>query len=255
MFENRVKRTLQQGGWAAGVMCMEFATAGIAAASAAAGVDFVLYDMEHTGWGLETIKMLVGSSIDQQIVPLVRVPTTEYHWIAHSLDVGAMGIVIPLCRDAAQAKLAVQYAKYPPMGRRGCAFGISHDRYRGGDVKQKIDFINQNTMLIMQIENLEGLDNVEEIAAVEGVDGLWVGQFDLSASMGIPGQFDHPDIRNAVDRVLAVASKHGKFVTLGASDPAELAAGRSKGFRLLVYVADIWIYQQAVKSCMQSINS
>src|SRR3954468_8139971 len=137
MKENRVKQALRSGGGAVGVMCLEFATTGIGPISAAAGAQFIVFDMEHTGWGLETIKMLAATSRSADLVPIVRVPTTDYHFIAHALDVGAMGLVIPLVGTAEQARLAVEYAMYPPRGRRGCAFAIAHDDYQGGDPAAK----------------------------------------------------------------------------------------------------------------------
>ncbi len=232
---------------------MEFDSPGMPAISAAAGVEFILFDMEHTGWALEKIKQLAGACIDQKIVPIVRVPTTEYHWIAHALDVGAMGIVIPLCKSVDQAKFAVECAKYPPAGRRGCAFGVAHDRYSQGDVREKITHTNENVMVIAQIENPEGLENCEAIAAVEGIDGLWVGQFDLSATMGIPADFENPKIKQAIKRVVKACHDHGKFATLGASNPIELINGPANGFRMLIYVADLWIYQKALRECMDAI--
>ena len=131
MRDNRVKQALRSGGVSMGVMCLEFATTGIGPLSAAAGPEFAVFDMEHTGWGLETIRMLVATSRAADLVPIVRVPTADYHFIAHALDVGAMGLVLPLVESAEQAEFAVECAMYPPRGRRGCAFAIAHDDFRG----------------------------------------------------------------------------------------------------------------------------
>src|SRR3954462_1095980 len=116
MRENRVKQALRSGGVAMGVMCLEFASTGIGPLSAAGGAEFAVFDMEHSGWGLETIRMLCATSKASDLVPIVRVPTTDYHFIAHALDVGAMGLVIPLVGTADQAKHAVECALYPPRG-------------------------------------------------------------------------------------------------------------------------------------------
>ena len=115
-----------------GVMCLEFATTGIGRLSAAAGAEFAVFDMEHTGWGLETIRMLVATSRAADLVPMVRVPANDYHFIAHALDVGAMGLVIPLVGTAEQAaSIAVECAMYPPRGRRGCGIRRRPRRLRG----------------------------------------------------------------------------------------------------------------------------
>ena len=100
----------------------------------------------------------------------------------------------------------------------------------------------------------EGLENVDEIAAVDGVDALWIGQYDLTTSLGIPGQFTHPTFTDAVKRVVDACHRHGKAATLAGLDVAELAAGPANGFRMLVYLADLWIYQQALRRCFGTIR-
>jgi 2-dehydro-3-deoxyglucarate aldolase/4-hydroxy-2-oxoheptanedioate aldolase len=252
---NAVKQTLGGGGVAMGVMCLEFATPGIGPLSASAGAEFAVFDMEHTGWGLETVRMLAATSRGAGLVPVVRVPTTDYHFIAHALDVGAMGLVIPLVGTAAQARFAVECALYPPRGRRGCAFNLGHDDYQGGDLTAKMAHLNEQVLLIAQIETAEGLANVEEIAAVDGIDGLWIGQFDLTTSLGIPAQFDHPRFVEGTGRILKACQRHNKAATLAVLDPEQLARGPADGFRLLVYAADVWIYQQALRRCFRGIRA
>jgi 2-keto-3-deoxy-L-rhamnonate aldolase RhmA len=189
------------------------------------------------------------------LAPVVRVPVTDYHHIAHALDVGAMGLVIPLVADAAQARFAVECAMYPPRGRRGCAFAMIHDDYKGGDLTAKMRHANENVLIVAQIETAQGLENVEAIAAVDGVDALWIGQFDLTTSLGIPGRFDHPQFLEATSRVVAACRKHNKAATLAVMDPDQLAAGPAAGFRLLVYAADLWIYQQALRRCFRQVRA
>jgi len=254
MKDNPVKRKLRSGGVSMGVMVMEFATTGIGRLSAEAGAEFAVFDMEHTGWSLETIKMLIATSRSVDLVPIVRPPVTDYHHIAHVMDVGAMGLLIPLVGSAEQIRFAIECATYPPRGKRGCAFVMPHDDYKAGDQAEKIRQANDNLLVIAQIETAEGLANVEEIAAVDGVDALWIGQYDLTTSLGIPGQFDHPTYTAAVEKVLAACRKYGKATTLAGLDVAELAAGPAKGFRMLVYLNDLWIYQQALQRCFKAIR-
>jgi 2-keto-3-deoxy-L-rhamnonate aldolase RhmA len=251
---NAVKQTLRAGGVAMGVMCLEFATPGIGPLSASAGAEFAVFDMEHTGWGLETIRLLAATSRGADLVPIVRVPALDYHFIAHALDVGAMGLVLPLVGTAKQAQFAVNCARYPPAGRRGCAFNLGHDDYQGGDLTAKMKHLNDNVLLIAQIETAEGLANVEAIAAVDGIDGLWIGQFDLTTSLGIPAQFDHPLFVDGTRKILDACHKHNKAATLAVMDPQQLAEGPANGFRLLVYAADVWIYQQALRRCFRGIR-
>jgi 2-dehydro-3-deoxyglucarate aldolase/4-hydroxy-2-oxoheptanedioate aldolase len=252
--DNKVKRTLAAGGVAMGTMMLEFATPGVGRIAAEAGAEFAVFDTEHTGWGMDTVRMLMATSRAADLVPFVRVPTTQYHFISRALDVGAMGLVVPLVNSAEQARFAVECARYPPAGKRGCAFALAHDDFKGGDLAAKMRHTNEEVCLIAQIETAEGLANVEAIAATDGVDALWIGQFDLTTSLGIPGQFDDPRFLDATKRVVDACHRHNKAATLAVMKPDELAAGPANGFRLLVYAADLWIYQQALKQCFLSIR-
>ena len=160
---------------------------------------------------------------------MVRVPATQYHLIARPLDVGAMGLMVPMVESAEQAQTIVDSAKYPPVGRRGAAFGVAHDDYTGGDIIEKMDIANDEVLLIAQIETARGVENVDAIAAVDGIDVLWIGHFDLTNSLGIPGQFSHPTYLEAVERVLEACQRHGKAPGIMAGAVADgqalLAAG------------------------------
>ena len=145
-------------------------------------------------------------------------PRGEYHFIARALDVGALGVMVPMVGTAAEAAHIVACTRYPPAGRRGAAFGFAHDDYQGGDVAAKIAAIHERTLVIPQIETVEGLNNVEAIAAVPGVDALWLGHFDLTNFMGIPGGFRHPDYLAAVKRIVAACDAHGKAAAFLATD-------------------------------------
>ena len=252
---NPVKRSLHEGGVAIGTMMMEFATTGIGRIAAEAGAEFAVFDMEHTGWSMETIRMLMATSRAADLVPMVRVPTLQYHFIARVLDVGAMGVVVPMVADASQARTIVESAKYPPSGRRGVAFGVAHDDYRVGDLADGMRQANDEELLVIaQIETAGAVEEVEAIAAVDGIDALWIGQYDLTASQGIPGRFDHPAFHRATRRVLDACRKHGKTAVLGAGDVETLRRGPAAGFRMLVYLADVWIYQQALQKGLAAVR-
>jgi 2-dehydro-3-deoxyglucarate aldolase/4-hydroxy-2-oxoheptanedioate aldolase len=254
MKPNRVKRALAEGGTALGTMVFEFGTPGIGRIVAASGADFVLFDMEHTGWSTETLKSLFAACGGTDLVPMARVPAAQYHLIARALDVGAMGIMVPMVDSEAQARLIAQSAKYPPAGRRGAAFGVAHDDYTGGDIVAKIRGANAEGLLIAQIETSAGLEQVERIAAVDGIDVLWIGHFDLTNSLGIPADFAHPTYLAAVERVLNACRQHGKTAGFMVASPEEARAKLDQGFRCLAYWGDIWIYQQALTAALQRIR-
>jgi 2-dehydro-3-deoxyglucarate aldolase/4-hydroxy-2-oxoheptanedioate aldolase len=255
MRENKVKRTLRQGGVALGTMVFEFNTTGIARLTAAAGADFAVFDMEHTGWSVETIRALMAASRGADLIPMVRVPATEYHFLARVLDVGAMGLMVPMVERVEQARRIVQSAKYPPVGRRGAAFGVAHDDYLDGDVAAKMRSANEEVLLIAQIETAQGVENADEIAALDGIDVLWIGHFDLTNSLGIPAQFTHPDYRRAVDRVLDACRRHGKAPGFMVASPEEGRAALAQGFRCLAYWGDLWLYRQALREGIRAIRA
>jgi len=212
---------LRAGGTAYGTMAFEFFTPGLMAVLAEAGADFVLLDTEHSG--IDTIKIQIAASRGLDIVPMVRVPGCHYHLIAPVLDAGAMGIMVPMVETAAQARQIASWCRYRPEGVRGVAFGMAHDDYGGGDVVQKLREANERTLVIALIETAAGIADAEAIMAVDGIDIGWLGHFDLTNSMGIPGQFDHPDFLAAVDRLVAACRLHGKpaGVLAGSLETAE----------------------------------
>jgi 2-dehydro-3-deoxyglucarate aldolase/4-hydroxy-2-oxoheptanedioate aldolase len=254
MRANKVKRVLCGGGISVGTLVFEFNTTGIPRIVAEAGAEFILFDMEHTGWSIESIRMLIAVT-PSSIVPFVRVPATEYHFIARVLDIGAMGIMVPMVESVEQAQRIVQFAKYPPMGRRGAAFGVAHDDYSDGDIVEKMRSANDELLLIALIETIDGIKNVDAIAAVSGIDVLWIGHFDLTNSMGIPGQFDHPEFTHSVHAVLEACRRHDKVPAFMAGDVVTGKALLDQGFRMIGYGGDLWIYQQALAQGVNALKS
>ena len=201
MRPNPIKPRLAAGGCAFGTMTFEFFTPGYPAICREAGAEFILYDMEHSGVGFETMKAQFAFCRGLDLVPLVRVPSGDYHHIARALDIGAMGIMVPMVETPEQAQAIVDCTRYPPAGRRGAAFSVAgHDDYADGAVTDKIAEANARTMVIALVETAKGIENVDAIAAVDGVDVVWLGHFDLTNFLGIPAQFDNPIFHAAVDQ-------------------------------------------------------
>jgi 2-keto-3-deoxy-L-rhamnonate aldolase RhmA len=254
MKPNSIKQDVLAGKPVAGAMVFEFFSPGMATILANAGCRFVLYDMEHTGLGFETLKWLFASCRGLPIEPMVRVPRGEYTWLARSLDLGARGVMIPMVESAEHAQAIVQACRYPPAGRRGAAFGFAQCDYRGGDVGQKIRAYNERTLVIAQIETERGLDQVEKIAAVDGIDVLWVGHFDLSNFMGIPAQFDDPRFDAAMRKVAQVARAHGKAAAFMATDAAWISRVREMGYTMIAGGTDSGLLELAVRNMVGQIH-
>lgn len=252
---NRVKQALREGGVSLGTMIFEFNTTGIAQIAAQAGADFVIFDLEHTGWSVETVRMLLATARAADLAPFVRVPATQYHLLSRPLDAGALGLMVPMVESEEQARLVVRSAKYFPEGQRGAAFGLAHDDYEAGDNLTKMRHANAETLLIAQIETARGVENIEQIAAVEAIDVLWIGHNDLTNSLGIPGQFTHPTFRHAVERVLAACARYGKTPGMMATTVEGARQLLADGFRCLAYSGDLWLYQQALRQGLNDIRA
>lgn len=255
MKTNTVKEKLARGEFAYGTMVFEFNTTGIGRIVGEAGAEFVVYDMEHTGWSIETIRMLIATTQASKALPMVRVPATQYHLLSRPLDVGAMGLMIPMVEDEAQARTIVRSAKYPPEGARGAAFGVAHDNYIAAPVTEVMKSANKEGFLIAQIETVSGIENCEAIAAVEGIDCLWVGHFDLSLSMGIPAQFDNPAFLKAIETVAKACEQHGKTAGVMVNDAASAKVWKDLGYRAFAYLGDVWLYQNALKQGLSELKA
>jgi 2-keto-3-deoxy-L-rhamnonate aldolase RhmA len=200
--KNQVREKLLMGKSAYGLMAFEFFTPGLLPILSEAGAEFVVLDMEHSGLGMDALKAQLGAARGTSTVPIVRVPGTARHLISPVLDEGAMGIMVPLVETRAQAIDIVTWCKYRPHGTRGLGFSIAHDDYSGGSVVEKINSLNERTLVIALIESETGIENAEEILSVPGIDVGWLGHYDLTDSMGIPGQFEHPRFKAAVKSLL-----------------------------------------------------
>jgi 2-keto-3-deoxy-L-rhamnonate aldolase RhmA len=255
MQPNPVKTTLVAGGAAFGTMAFEFFTPSLAQIVKAAGADFILYDMEHSGADVETMKAQFASCRGIGLPAFARVPATEYHFVARMLDAGALGIMVPMVETREQAERIVSFTRYPPAGRRGAAFGVApHDDYLPGSVTDKIAAANERTLVIALVETAVGIENVEAIAAVPGVDVVWLGHFDLTNFLGIPGEFTHPRYLKAVDDLLAACRRHGKAPGFMAADDAWAREYRAKGFRAIAYGIDVLLLQSALASGLATLR-
>jgi len=255
MRPNLVKAALAAGEASYGTMVFEFFTPGLPQLVRAAGADFVLYDMEHSGLGFETLKTQIGLCRGIGLVPLVRVPATQYHFIARALDLGAMGVMVPMVETREQAELIVSCTRYPPVGVRGAAFGVSpHDDYSDLPVVEKMRLAHDRTLVICLVETVKGHENVDAIAAVPGVDVCWLGHFDTTNFMGIPAQWDHPRYVAAVQALVAACRKHGKAAGFMPTDDDWARRYRELGFRMMAYGADTLLLQHALAAGLRNLR-
>jgi len=254
MRDNPVKSQLLAGQPVFGTFGWEFLVPGLPQIVKAAGAEFLLIDMEHSGAQYETLKSQVAECRGIDLVPMARVATNQYHYISRALDVGCMGIMVPMVGSAEEAQFIVSCTRYPPTGRRGAAFGFAADDYIGGSVADKIRIANERTLVMCLIETEQGIRNVDQIAAVPGVDVLWLGHFDLTNFLGIPAQFDHPKYVDAIDKMTAAARKHGKVLACMTADDNWSRQYWDKGFRLFSVGVDAMLLQGAIRQGMKTLQ-
>ena len=254
MKPNRFKQVMAEGKIPVGHMLLEFVTRGIPLMLEEAGADFVLIDMEHTGFSISDIANVMAWFKATTVAPFVRVPQLQYHFIARILDAGALGIMVPDIRTAAEARVVIDAAKYAPLGKRGVALRTANTDFKPVDPEEFIRYANENTTVICMIESPEGLDNLEEITAMPGVDVLWVGHFDLSQSLGIVGQFQHPKMIDAFRLIADTAKKHGKAAVMQPANLVQAQEWLDLGFNVMSCAADVTFYVDALKQYISDVR-
>lgn len=255
MVDNPVRAKLLRGESSFGVMAFEFFTPGLAPTLAAAGADFVLLDAEHSGLGIEGIKVQCAFARGAGIVPMVRIPAALPHLVPPVLDSGALGIMMPLVETAEQARALVAACRYRPEGRRGLGFSVAHDAYTGGPALPKMQAANAAVLTIALIESEAGVTNAEAIAAVPGIDMLWLGHFDLSDSLGMPGRFEEPGYRAAAAALRDAARAAGKPIGWVAGNAGEAQLALAAGFRCLCIGHEVMVLREALAAAFNAARS
>jgi len=254
MRNNPVKQTLAQGGRAFGTMVFEFSSPGLPAALVAAGAEYALYDMEHSGFTMDEMKRQFAYCRGIGLVPIVRPPEKTYAAVSRLLDLGAMGLMFQMVESREEAQEIVRWTRYPPAGVRGAMFGGAHDDYTGGDLAAKMRAADERTLVLAMIETRKGVENMDAILSVPGIDAGHLGQFDLSLSLGIPGQFDRPEIQETITGLVASARRHGKTAACMAPTLDLAKEWMERGFRMVSYSYDTGLLQDGLRRGLSSLR-
>lgn len=250
---NRVRRKLAEGKPALGHMVLEFFSPGIGVMIANAGLDFVIFDMEHSRCGIESLAHLFASCRGTDIAPMVRVPDPGFVPMSRVLDLGAKGVMVPRVETRRQTEDIVAQLRYAPAGRRGVVVGMAHDLYRAQG-SQYFEEANRDVLAIIQVETARALENLTEIISTPGVDIIWIGHYDLSVSLGIPGQFDHSRYQEAVQLILACCQKYGVIPAYLASGSQEAKSCLKRGFRVLSLNYDVGLFTNALSMACREME-
>jgi len=219
---------------------------------ARAGFDWICVDLEHGAIDLETMTNLFRTIDAFDSVGIARLPLNDPVWIHRTLDAGAKGLIIPMVKTADDAEESVKQAKYPPRGVRG--FGYSRANLHGMDFEKYIRDANDEIPMIMQIEHKDAIDNLDAIAQVDGVDALFIGPLDLSGSMGITGQLDHPDMVAALDKYRAVGRNHKISVGMHVvrPNPENIPTTMEQGYTMIALGLDAVFLEESTKAALKA---
>lgn len=212
---NNVRDKLERGEVVASMTVRLTRGIEIARIAKTAGFDTIYIDMEHNSFSMDTTAQICQAALSAGIAPFVRVPANEPEWISRVLDGGALGVIAPHVQSADDARKVVNAAKFAPIGERSAAGGLPHLEFRAFPASKAYPVLNAATMVMVQFENVAALERADEIMAVDGVDMVMIGTNDLTADMGIPGQYDHPRVREAYAHTIATCQKYGKHCGVG----------------------------------------
>ncbi len=227
----------------------------IAEIMAAAGFDWLVLDMEHSVLELSEIQILIQVLDGQQCPAIVRLTSNHPDQIKRVMDAGATGVMVPMVKSAADAKAAVQGVYYPPRGQRGV--GLARAQGYGARFQQYRKWLEDNAVIVAMIEHVDAVNAIDEILAVDGIDAYIIGPYDLSGSMGRPGELDHPEVQSAIAQVLEAGQRSGKPGGIHVIEPnqEELQRRIAAGFNFLGYGLDIRILDSLCRSHMQNIRA
>jgi 4-hydroxy-2-oxoheptanedioate aldolase len=213
ILRNHAKEKLARGELVASMTVRLVAGIEIARIAKTAGFDSLYVDMEHSRFSLETTGQICMAALAAGITPLVRVPALAE--VSRVLDGGALGVIAPHIRSAAEARDYVTAAKFPPLGERSAAGPLPHLHYRSFPAAEADAALNAATLLVVQFESDEAIAKADEIVAVDGIDMVLIGTNDLLADWGLTGQYEHPRVREAYAKTIAACRRHGKHVGVG----------------------------------------
>lgn len=251
---NTLKELCTKQGPKLGTYVAEFATPGIGHILRSAGCEYVLFGMEHSGFSVETTKTVLRLMEAADLPVIVHVPSCSYADVARVCDVGAEGILTPMTSTVDQARAALDAMKYPPLGSRSCGMPIAYERHEGTMIEQ-IAAANARTVYVPLIETAEGVENADTIAALDGVDAIWVGQLDLSISLGIPNQLDHPLFLNAIERVATAGRRQGKAMAILAATVEQGRTFYDIGYDMICFSEDTLIYRDALGAGLSELRA
>ena len=253
MVENRLKRELNSGKVVFGPF-LKFTDPAVVEIMGFAGFDFVIIDAEHGPISMENAQNMIRAAETANITPIIRVGNNDEALILRALDIGAQGVEIPQINCKSDALRAVKSVKYSPQGECGVCRYVRAANYSSMDKFKYFKSANEETMIIAHIEGVEGINNLDEILSVPGMDVIFIGPYDLSQSLGIPGQVNHPLVTDKMKEVVSKC-KVNKVATGTFADDIETAKSWvSLGVQYMSFSVDVGILYDISKTIVNKLK-
>lgn len=253
---NTAKAALKKGEVVTGCMVTVMTHPDIIKIMQVCGFDLVIIDCEHGSMGYDSVAALLGVARALDFPCLVRIPGPQREYILKYMDAGAAGILLPNCETAEEAALLASHALYAPEGNRGVAMMRPHAGYRRpSSPVEYMRSANEDCLLMCQIESPVGVDNIDAILDVPGIDAAFVGPNDLSQSYGLMGQFDHPTVVGAIEKVVASAEARGKWSGIHMGAPDQVRQWIAKGMRLNLWSNELALMVSAATAGLKAIRA
>lgn len=215
------------------------------------GYDWLFIDAEHGAFNPQQAQSMLQAAAPTPCV--IRVPDGETIWIKKALDIGAAGVIVPQVHNSCQAKEIIRHCKYSPVGDRGIGIGRAH-KY-GIEFEPYLENANQETAVILQAESAEAVENIDDIVSLKGLDAILIGPYDLSASLGMPGEIDHPSVQKAIDKIISSCkAANVSMGFFGVSSEAVLPY-KEKGFTLLTVGVDTVFIIKSASQTLAEMNA
>ena len=249
--ENPVKRLLREGQPVIGAT-ITVASPDVAAQAANLGFDFLWIEMEHSPITLETARNMILATRGLKAMPFTRVPINELWTAKRALDAGSLGVIFPFTSTPELARQAVAACKYPPEGLRGAGPGLATFRWPAPEGYYK--FANKNVMVIIIIEQEKAVNQIDEIASVPGIDVMFIGTNDLSFSLGVGGQQNHPKVQEAIRKVVAAGKRRSIPLGRPAGNPEQIQQYIKDGFLFFQGGSELGYMAQGARPILQTLG-
>jgi len=217
------------------------------------GFDFVILDMEHGPVSYENLQQLIRGALVAGILPIVRTPDKRIISVSKSLDLGALGVQVPHMQSAEDALSVVSAARFHPIGERGVCRFVRAAAYSSAAAEQYFKNANQS-LLIIQLEGKKAIENLDNILGVEGIDILFIGPYDLSQSLGYPGDTDHPEVIGMIRKIVEKARARGKMLGTFTDTLESARKWKDAGIQYLSYSVDVGIFTDACKNLVSNLS-